>query len=118
MLGTLLYYSVIFFVSSIVLCRLYAWMRRCRGGREYLVGFFHPWAASGGGGERVLWLAIAALHSTDQALRCMVYTGDDVRPAVILDKARRQFGVTLERPISFTYLKYRVLATAVRPSEV
>ncbi len=66
-----------------------------------VVGFFHPHAAAGGGGERVLWVAIAALARAARArggrpLRILVFTGDlGVPPARIVADAAARFGVAL-----------------------
>lgn len=38
-----------------------------------VVGFFHPYALAGGGGERVLWTAIRALHDGMPHCRIVVY---------------------------------------------
>lgn len=40
------------------------------------MGFFHPYCNAGGGGERVLWTAIAALQREEKDVICAVYTGD------------------------------------------
>ncbi|SCV73700.1 BQ2448_6130 [Microbotryum intermedium] len=41
-----------------------------------IVGFFHPYCNAGGGGERVLWTAVAFLQKEEPDLICVVYTGD------------------------------------------
>ncbi len=41
-----------------------------------VVSFFHPYCDAGGGGERVLWVAIIATAKRFQAARFLVYTGD------------------------------------------
>ncbi|KDE06840.1 hypothetical protein MVLG_02876 [Microbotryum lychnidis-dioicae p1A1 Lamole] len=41
-----------------------------------IVGFFHPYCNAGGGGERVLWTAVACLQREEPDLICVVYTGD------------------------------------------
>jgi len=33
------------------------------GQKPLLVGFFHPYCNAGGGGERVLWMAVQALQT-------------------------------------------------------
>lgn len=104
---------------SIVTCRAYAFFAR-RWRSECTVAFFHPYCNSGGGGERVLWLSILALHriadassSTATPLRCIVYTGDcDVTPFQILEKVNKQFKIAFQRPIAFIYLRLRFLVTA------
>ncbi len=40
------------------------------------MSFFHPYCDAGGGGERVLWVAIIATSKRFQAARFLVYTGD------------------------------------------
>jgi alpha-1,2-mannosyltransferase len=42
----------------------------------FIIGFFHPYCTSGGGGERVLWTAIKALLDRYENIVCVVYTGD------------------------------------------
>lgn len=34
-----------------------------RSHKETVVGFFHPYCNSGGGGERVLWAAVSAIQT-------------------------------------------------------
>ena len=74
-----------------------------------IVGFFHPywwipfrvpflftlsdavkfWSNAGGGGERVLWTAIAALQRTDPDVLSVIYTGDiDASKGQIIDKVK------------------------------
>lgn len=88
------------------------------------VGFFHPFANTAGGGERVLWCAIKALeeqHARDPArpFHVLVYTGDnDVTPEDILTRAKGRFGIAFTgiMPIEFVYLQKRdwVLASGYR----
>ena len=50
---------------------------RLRRKESGLVGVFHPYAAAGGGGERVLWAALRALlPALPPTARIVVYTGD------------------------------------------
>ncbi|KAJ2542615.1 asparagine-linked glycosylation protein, partial [Coemansia sp. RSA 1853] len=42
----------------------------------YYVGFFHPYANAGGGGERVLWTMIKAIQDKYPFVVCVVYAGD------------------------------------------
>jgi alpha-1,2-mannosyltransferase len=136
-------------VLSAVLFALYAWARcklpapghagyRRRGGastssspssspssaQPTTVGFFHPFANTAGGGERVLWCAIKALeeqHACDPArpYHVLVYTGDnDATPEDILARAEGRFGIafTGAMPIEFVYLQKRdwILASGYR----
>ena len=51
--------------------------------------FFHPYCNAGGGGERVLWCAVNALHEAYPRAHVVVYTGDvGVSPAQILATAK------------------------------
>jgi hypothetical protein len=90
--------SIFILLVSIAACRLLAKVRRGQSPHR-VVGFFHPFCNSGGGGERVLWLAIRALQTSRidaLPLRCVVFTGDsDVTPSQILDKAK-----VLPQPLS------------------
>jgi hypothetical protein len=43
------------------------------------IGFFHPYCDSGGGGERVLWIMVAALlqnKKINEQINISIYTGD------------------------------------------
>ena len=60
------------------------------------VAFFHPYCNAGGGGERVLWVAIKAIQERYPDIRCVVYTGDyDSSGPAILAKALSSFQVRL-----------------------
>lgn len=58
-----------------------------------VIAFFHPYCASGGGGEKVLWIAVYCLlnrlSSSTYDLRIVIYTGDcDLSPEAIFDKVK------------------------------
>jgi len=60
------------------------------------VGFFHPYCNAGGGGEKVLWCAVSAIHKRYPAATCIIYTGDtDAAPDQILAKAEQRFDMTI-----------------------
>uniref|UniRef100_A0A1I8FQ24 GDP-Man:Man(3)GlcNAc(2)-PP-Dol alpha-1,2-mannosyltransferase n=1 Tax=Macrostomum lignano TaxID=282301 RepID=A0A1I8FQ24_9PLAT len=80
----IMYAPVMQLVSFILLV---AFMTRRRAGSscgrssadegEVMVGFFHPNCNAGGGGERVLWLAVRALQiEHGNKVQLFVYTGD------------------------------------------
>jgi glycosyltransferase involved in cell wall biosynthesis len=80
------------------------------------VAFFHPYCNAGGGGERVLWCAIAALAGTRDVrnLKVVVYCGDDPSKTSVdssLEDARRRFGITIppELDVEFVFVKRRHL---------
>ncbi|GAA5946543.1 hypothetical protein JCM3775_004454 [Rhodotorula graminis] len=70
-----------------------------------LVGLFHPYCNAGGGGERVLWTALACMQrdlaASPTPTAFVVYTGDvgthdgAVTKADILAKVEARFGVAL-----------------------
>ena len=75
--------------------------------RPVVVGFFHPYCAAGGGGERVLWHSIQALQRRYSFIRCVVYTGDvTMTPQEILNTVQSRFQLQL-REVKFVFLKRR-----------
>lgn len=48
---------------------------------------------AGGGGERVLWTAIAWLQRERPNALCVVYTGDQVSKEEIVDKVKVRFRI-------------------------
>ena len=85
-----------------------------------MVGFFHPFCAGGGGGERVLWRAVRNLAQLSKdlglPLHVLIYTGDvALSPEEILSGVSRQFQISVEPaafPVSFVYLRGRWLLRA------
>lgn len=67
------------------------------------VGFFHPYCAAGGGGERVLWCAVAALARAARLagaqIDVVVFTGDAASARDIVSAASNLFGVKLPEPV-------------------
>lgn len=74
-----------------------------------IVGFFHPFCNAGGGGERVLWAAIAATQRKWPNAICAVYTGDhDIDRSIIVATVKDRFGISLrEETLQFVYLTTR-----------
>ncbi|XP_045204363.2 GDP-Man:Man(3)GlcNAc(2)-PP-Dol alpha-1,2-mannosyltransferase-like isoform X2 [Mercenaria mercenaria] len=76
--------------------------------KTVVVGFFHPYCNAGGGGERVLWVAIRSLQNRYPNVKCLVYTGDfEASGEEILYKARQRFNITLPKPVEFVFLRSR-----------
>eukprot|EP00908_Phaeocystis_cordata_P000647 Transcript_10709.p2 GENE.Transcript_10709~~Transcript_10709.p2 ORF type:complete len:489 (-),score=208.95 Transcript_10709:78-1499(-) len=79
--------------------------------RRPTLAFLHPYCNDGGGGERVLWVAIRELVERGIAhpdrWRVIVYTGDAIPPAEIRANALRRFGVELPAGVEFVYLGCR-----------
>ncbi len=84
--------------------------------KPVMVGFFHPYCNSGGGGERVLWQSISALQRRYSFIRCVVYTGyeADSKPAQIIAKVKERFGIVIYKEIEFVYLYRRGWVEASR----
>ena len=74
------------------------------------IGFFHPYANTCGGGERVLWCAIKALDGT--GIRVFIYTGDIETDDEILTRCTNRFNIVLKNKPSFIRLTRRELLEA------
>ena len=125
-MGTIIYFFAVIaglFVAALVALRIFFVCKR-RGDRraanpntnerKTTVAFFHPYANSGGGGERVLWLAIQALVQSKKSLYISIYTGDVDSAEAIFEKTCNRFGVSFDienRPV-FVRLKSRQLLEA------
>ncbi|KAF8955260.1 mannosyltransferase [Flammula alnicola] len=81
------------------------------GDKKRIVGFFHPYCNAGGGGERVLWTAIAAMQRTDPDIISVVYSGDiDATKDEIISKVKARFDITLDpKSLHFVFLQSRRL---------
>lgn len=82
------------------------------GGKRMIIGFFHPYCNAGGGGERVLWTAIACLQREERDAVCVVYTGDvvSVSKEDMIDKVQARFGIELDSEmLLFVPLRRRYL---------
>uniref|UniRef100_A0A3P8ZRS3 GDP-Man:Man(3)GlcNAc(2)-PP-Dol alpha-1,2-mannosyltransferase n=1 Tax=Esox lucius TaxID=8010 RepID=A0A3P8ZRS3_ESOLU len=94
------------------------WLQRSRKARlaqdgSPTVAFFHPYCNAGGGGERVLWCALRAIQNRYPSVSFVVYTGDQgVTGEQILEGARQRFNIRLPRPVTFIFLKSRLLVEA------
>ncbi|KAF7302656.1 hypothetical protein HMN09_00900200 [Mycena chlorophos] len=75
------------------------------------LAFFHPYCNAGGGGERVLWVAVAYTQRTRPDILCVVYTGDiGATKESILEKAQSRFSITLDPSrLHFVFLTKRIL---------
>ncbi|KAG2125816.1 glycosyltransferase family 4 protein [Suillus clintonianus] len=75
------------------------------------IGFFHPYCNAGGGGERVLWTAIAATQRAHPNCVSLVYTGDvDATKEQIIAQVEARFDISLDpNSLHFVFLKKRRL---------
>jgi len=83
-----------------------------RSGRgKKVIAFLHPYCNDGGGGERVLWVAIRELIMRGvldpNHWDVIVYHGDDVSDREIAAHAKRRFGVEIPAAIQFVHLRRR-----------
>ncbi|KAH9948253.1 mannosyltransferase [Amylocystis lapponica] len=76
-----------------------------------LVGFFHPYCNAGGGGERVLWTAIAIMQRSEPDVVSVVYSGDvDATKEQIIAKVKSRFDIDLSpQTLHFVFLHSRHL---------
>ncbi|KAI0267331.1 mannosyltransferase [Gloeopeniophorella convolvens] len=79
--------------------------------RRKFIGFFHPYCNAGGGGERVLWTAVAFLQRTRPDVISVVYSGDtDATKEEIIEKVKARFDITLApESLHFVFLQSRWL---------
>ncbi|EKM49810.1 glycosyltransferase family 4 protein [Phanerochaete carnosa HHB-10118-sp] len=80
-------------------------------GDKRVVGFFHPYCNAGGGGERVLWTAIASMQRTEPDVISIVYSGDiDASKREIIQKVKSRFDIVLSPDtLHFVWLRKRHL---------
>ncbi|KAG1761770.1 hypothetical protein EDD22DRAFT_1031025 [Suillus occidentalis] len=73
------------------------------------IGYFHPYCNAGGGGERVIWTAIAVTQRTHPNCISSVYTGDvNVTKEQIIDQVEARFDIFLDpKSLHFVFLKNR-----------
>ncbi|CAG7853005.1 GDP-Man:Man(3)GlcNAc(2)-PP-Dol alpha-1,2-mannosyltransferase; AltName: Full=Asparagine-linked glycosylation protein 11 homolog; AltName: Full=Glycolipid 2-alpha-mannosyltransferase [Serendipita indica DSM 11827] len=87
------------------------------GTEVMIAGFMHPYCNAGGGGERVLWAAIAYLQRTQPEVLSVVYTGDvdpktsnPITKDEIILRCRERFGIHLDpKTLHFVHLEKRWL---------
>ncbi|KAI9438301.1 mannosyltransferase [Lactarius indigo] len=79
--------------------------------RKKFIGFFHPYCNAGGGGERVLWTAVALMQRTEPDVISVVYSGDtDATKEQIIAKVKARFDITLAPDtLHFVFLESRRL---------
>nr|XP_012154203.1 PREDICTED: GDP-Man:Man(3)GlcNAc(2)-PP-Dol alpha-1,2-mannosyltransferase isoform X2 [Megachile rotundata] len=86
----------------------YSKIRARRSEKRTVVGFFHPYCNSGGGGERVLWAAVNAIQNRYPNVHIVIYTGDlDAHPDQILSNTEKVFNYKIKPKIEFVYLHRR-----------
>lgn len=88
--------------------------RRASATGVRVLGVLHPYANDGGGGERVLWVALRELSARRLLLgwRVVVYTGDSATPDEIRAHALKRFGIVVPPDVEFVYLRTRAAVEA------
>ncbi|KAL1406231.1 asparagine-linked glycosylation protein [Vanrija albida] len=82
--------------------------------KRTVVGFWHPFCNSGGGGERVLWTAIAWLQRAHPDVISLVYSGDypEASKEDILQRVKDRFEIELDgKRLQFVPLPSRYLVS-------
>ncbi|KAG0152206.1 hypothetical protein CROQUDRAFT_719448 [Cronartium quercuum f. sp. fusiforme G11] len=65
--------------------------------QKTIIGFFHPYCNAGGGGERVLWTAVAFHQRNHSNVICAIYTGDlGVTKEEMISKVKQRFNIDIE----------------------
>ncbi|OZJ03077.1 hypothetical protein BZG36_04609 [Bifiguratus adelaidae] len=83
---------------------------------RFMVGYFHPYANAGAGGERVLWAAVRDIQRRYPEVIHVVYTGDQgIIKDEVLKKVQARFNIVLEpSSIAFVHLQKRYLVEESR----
>lgn len=71
--------------------------------------FFHPFANGGGGGERVLWCAVAAVQAVAPESQVIIYSGDGLTAQQLLKSAASNFNITVTDKFKVVQLHNRHL---------
>lgn len=86
--------------------RLYAKFQRyayALDQKAKIIAFFHPYCDGGGGGERVLWIAIESiLKSTDKDTVIAIYNGGTKELGGLLKTVEKQFKIDLRSNTSYS----------------
>ncbi|KAH9523177.1 asparagine-linked glycosylation protein [Bulinus truncatus] len=108
-------FTLLFFLMRLWLKKRSKIFYDAQGNKRISLAFFHPYCNAGGGGERVLWVAIRSVQKRYPNIQCVVYTGDiDASSAEILDRARQRFNIVLPEQVEFIYLHCRSWVEAVK----
>ncbi|CAG9772198.1 unnamed protein product [Ceutorhynchus assimilis] len=84
-------------------------LERQKRGDQLSVGIFHPYANAGGGGEKVLWVALRAMLEKYPHATFYIYTGDiEFSPIEIKRKVKNSLNVEINLDkVKFIYLTRR-----------
>ncbi|KAK9869054.1 hypothetical protein WJX84_010787 [Apatococcus fuscideae] len=73
--------------------------------QEGTIAFFHPEACGGGGGERVLWVAVQALQKALPSVKIVVYSASDNTSQQLLEIAADRFNISITSSIQVVQLR-------------
>jgi alpha-1,2-mannosyltransferase len=92
---TLIVHCVVFPLVFPLLACILRLLRRFRASKK-TIAFFHPFALSGGGGERVLWQAVHGLLTKDPTLHIVIYSSQIPKSfEVLASTVQKSFGISL-----------------------
>lgn len=105
---TALIIGVVLAGCILLLFSVFVWVK-CRFPRpvQGVIGFFHPFADGGGGGERVLWAAVQALQQSRPDLRIVIYCGEDSSAGSLSQQASSRFNLKVQPSFHVVPLKSR-----------
>jgi len=122
-----IYYVVLYpFIISVLVMTvlLMTKLRRRRNDDIVQIAFLHPYASSGGGGERVLWCAVKSIEmgmkKRKEPCEIVIYTGDSESKKETLEKVKNSFNLditpdnSLEFSLRFVRIKTRSWIEASR----
>ncbi|EIE21183.1 glycosyl transferase [Coccomyxa subellipsoidea C-169] len=79
-------------LSLILILAAKAWLRyKLPSPSQKSIGFFHPFADSGGGGERVLWCAVRAIQDAHPEYQILIYCQAGSTPQALCARASAAF---------------------------
>lgn len=97
--------SIWFTVFFLILRYKCTSQKRHREDTKLKVGLFHPYCNAGGGGEKVLWVALRALQEKYPNAEYYIYTVNvEATPQEILTKVDKALNVKIENSVQFIYL--------------
>lgn len=97
--------SVWFTVFFLILRYKCTYQKENKEDTKLKVGLFHPYCNAGGGGEKVLWVALQALQEKYPDAEYYIYTVNiEATPQEILAKVDKALNVKVTNNVKFIYL--------------
>lgn len=97
--------TVWFTIFFLIVRHKFTSQKQNREDSKLKVGLFHPYCNAGGGGEKVLWVALRALQERYPDAEYYIYTVNiEATPQEILAKVDKVLNVKIENSVKFIYL--------------